>query len=140
MIDSKETFVNCLVDCCQKGTFATSKHDPSRLSVPWKDQRSITQWDNTEMEKYLCAREFRVLVYKDINPKHTPELYVIIPKDPSVVTGSGVPALSTTPTTQCDIFAVPSGTHQGWHAFADQLVELKKKESSGSLTLLKELM
>jgi hypothetical protein len=140
MLKSKQEFIDYCVDACQNDAFVNSKHHPSGLPMPHKDARSVNLWGNAEMEKYLLAGDFRVHAYADSEANHSPEFYVLTPNDPAVVPGSGVPRFSTTPTTQCDVFAVPSGYIQGWHCYAYDSVKVKTRENAGKLSLLTELL
>lgn len=139
MLKNKQEFIDYCVDACQQGTFVTGKHDITNLSTPSPKKRSVNLMGNSEMEAYLQKGDFRVDCYSDTKPGNTPQLYILTPNDSSIVSGSGVPPLSTTPTTGCDVFAVPSGQYQGWHGYACQSSDVKKQETQGRFTWQNEL-
>ncbi len=136
---SKKRFVDACVDACNKSTFVTPKHDATNLSSPYNRARSVNCMDNPQMAAYLQNGAFKVHCYADINSNHSPEFYIVTPNDPSVVPGSGIPAMSTTPTTQCDVLAVPSGVVQGWHGYAHESSKVSARVANGGLSPLGEL-
>lgn len=137
---NKQDFIDACTNACNNGTFVTPKHDSSNLSTLYSKPRSVNCMDNSGLASYLQSGNFRVYCYADHDPKHTPELYVIKPNDPTVVPGSGVPAMSSSPTTQCDLFSVPSGVVQGWHGYAYNSSKLSTREANGGLTFLGEVL
>ena len=137
---SKTEFIDACAAACDNGTFVTFKHDTSSLSTQFNKPRSVNCMDNSAMANYLRTGDFNVHCYADSDPAHTPELYVISPNDSSIVPGSGVTAMSTTPTTQCDVFSVPSGYQQGWHGFAYDSAKVSSRESAGKLSLIGKLI
>ena len=136
---SKDEFIDVCCDACDNGTFVTDKHKASHLSRLYSQPRSVNCMDNPETASYLRAGNFQVHCYSDTNANHSPELYLLTPSDPSIVPGSGVPQLSNTPTTQCDVFSVPSGVVQGWHGFAYNSPKVTTREANAELTLRGEL-
>ena len=140
MLKDKQEFIDYCVAACQNRTFVIAKHDPSRISTSYSCDRSVNCMGEDEMEQYLQAGRFRVCVYSDSDPNHSPEFYTVLPDDQQVVPGSGVPAYSTTPTTQCDIFAVPTGYRKGWHCYAYESSGVAARVAEGKLTLLAELL
>lgn len=136
----RQQFIDACTNACNSGTFVTPKHDVSNLSTLYPQPRSVNLLDNSGMASYLQSGNFKIYCYADHDPRHTPELYVIKPLDPTVVPGSGVPAMSSCPTTQCYVFSVPSGVVQGWHGYAYNTSKLSARETSGGLTLLGEVL
>jgi hypothetical protein len=139
---TKQNFIDACVDACNGGTFVTEKHDSTKLATTFGKKRSVNCMGNEEMASYLQAGDFKVFCYKDDDPKHSPEFYCLKPNDNAVVPGSGVPAYSTVPTTQCDVFAVPSGYEKGWHCYAynESSVKHRESRSNDGLTFDYELM
>lgn len=143
MFKSKGEFISYCIEACNNNSFVTAKHHPSGMSIPWNVDRSINSWGNPEMASFLASGDFKVYVYSDSNPKHSPELYVVEPNDSSIVAGSGVPKLSLTATTANDVFAVPSGVQQGWHGYSYASAKIKFREASNGtdkLTFISELL
>lgn len=136
---NKSDFIDACATACDSGTFVTAKHDATNLTTLYSQPRSINCMGNTEMAAYLRKGDFKVHCYSDSDPKHTPELYIITPNDSSIVPGSGVGAMSSTPSTQCDVFSVPSGVVQGWHGYAYDSTKVTNRAANGQLTLLGEI-
>lgn len=138
MLDMNE-LLSHWIKACEDGTFVTPKHDPANLDTPDKRHRSVNCMGNDEMTAFLRKREFTVDCYANKNSSHSPELYTITPRDAAVVPGSGVRPLETTGSTAHDIFAVPSGFKQGWHAYSYDSTSVSRRVTEGHLHLLGEV-
>lgn len=136
----REDFTTAWAAAAKAGTLLTVKHDPNDLQTPRNKFRTITVMPPAELEQYIATGDYIIQVYTNNDPKHSPQYCVIVPKDPNVVAGSGVPPMSTTPTAACDRFVAVSGAKQGWHLFAETAAEIQAKEKAGLLSLNTEFL
>ena len=135
---TKQELINVCVEACNSGIFVTPKHDLSSLGVR-TDRRSVNLMGNSEMANYLSIGDFRAFCYSDSEAGHSPDFFYLQPNDPTIVPGSGVSPYASEPTTQCDIFAVPSGYQQGFHCYAYKQSSLQQRVTDGKLTFSYEL-
>jgi hypothetical protein len=129
-----DNFINELLDSLWKGTLITTKHDQSSLGTPHSGYRTVVCMSTSEFETFLRGDQFQVEAYTNNNPHHTPGYFTITPNDPSVVIASGVPPLSTTPTTSCDLFVAVSSIKQGWHLFGETRSNINTEMANRKLT------
>ena len=130
---NRDDFIRELRTAAQNDTLLTPKHDPAGLPVPHNCFRTITCMSPAELEQYLAKGEFNIREYTNTNPAHSRQYFVLKPRDASVVPGSGVPPMSSTPTNACDRFVAVCSANQGWHLFAEKESEIKKKVQNGKL-------
>jgi hypothetical protein len=133
LFQNKTEFINVCVDACRATEFVTGKHHPEGLSTPHNGQRSVNCMSNDEMKAFLQTGDFKVFGF-------IPEIYIVKPNNPNLVSGSGVPPYGTTPTTGCDWFVVASDQSPGLHVFACDSAHIRRLEASGILNLPIELL
>jgi hypothetical protein len=80
-----------------------------------------------ELERYIAAGDYGIRVFTNNNRRHSPHYCELVPHDVSIVPGSGVPRMSTTPTTACNRFVAVSGDEQGWHLFGENSATIQAK-------------
>ncbi len=129
----RDDLIRELVTAAQVGTLLTSKHDPIELPIPLRYYRTITCMSPAEILQYIAKGDYGIREYTNTNPAHSQQYFVLKPRDASVVPGSGVPPMSSTPTTACDRFVAVCGVNQGWHLFAEKGSVIKDKEQTGKL-------
>lgn len=137
---TRQDFVDCCIDALNQGTLLTPKHDPASVGTPFPGYRTVSTMDTHALLGFFQGGDYGVFGYTNSNPQHTLYYIEIIPNDPAVVPGSGVPPMSGTPTTSCDRFVAVSGVKQGWHLFAEDSQNIQTKESQGGLLAKYELL
>lgn len=122
------------------GTFLTFKHDVSSVGSGCPTYRTVSLLSQPELGQYLGSGNYDVRLYENNRQPASPLYFEIVPKDIGFVAGSGIQPNSSVPTIACDRFIAVSGVKQGWHLFAEQESEIKKKQSNGDLTYLADLL
>ena len=125
-----------LNDVASSGTLLASKHDLDYQATTWPKFRSVTMKPPNELASYIAAGDYGIRVYENKDSKFPPYFLEIIPSDPTMVAGSGVPKFSTMPTYTYDRFVAISGGIQGWQIYAESSARIQSLESSGSLLLI----
>ncbi|MFN0011741.1 MAG: hypothetical protein ACKVS8_08885 [Phycisphaerales bacterium] len=118
----------------ERSTFLTPKHHPSSTGVAHSGYRSITVADASGLYEFFRAGQFSVQKYQNPNYPRTPDYYVIQPKDPAFVPGSGVESESLIASQSLDRFVVISGLKQGWHIHADSQSAVDGRVIGGQLS------
>jgi hypothetical protein len=137
---NRDDYIRAWAAAAQAGTLLTPKHDPSGLPTIQPGYRTVACMSPAELERYIAAGDYGIRVFTNNNPKHTPHYCELVPRDPAVVPGSGVPPMSPMPTTACDRFVAVSGRQQGWHLFAETSANIQAKEQAGHLSLYLEFL
>ena len=137
---TRQEFVDYCVDALNQGTLLSPKHDPASVGTPFPGYRTVSTMDAPALLGFFQSGDYQAFGYTNTNPRHTPYYVEIIPTNPSVVPGSGVPPMSGTPATRCDRFVAVSGVQQGWHLFAEDSQNIQAKESQGALLSKYELL
>src|SRR5689334_8697834 len=101
---TRNDYLGYLMDAAARGTLLTDKHNPDNLTNTHDKYRSITGMPPDELASYIAAGDFDMRAYENHDPRHPPYFLELIPTNPAVVPGSGIPAFSTTPTHACDRF------------------------------------
>src|SRR5262249_13825485 len=137
---SRDDMLDHWRDAIAKGTFLTGKHDPSSVGTPHPKFRTVTVMSAPEIQSFIESGDFTLRLFQNKNQPQSPDYIEIVPNDPSMVAGSGIQPLSPVPTTACDRFVAVSGVQQGWHLFAEQSANIQKKQTTGDLTYLLDLL
>jgi hypothetical protein len=137
---NRDDFIQAWTNAALAGTLLTSKHNPSGLPAPQSRFRTVTCMPPNELAPYIAAGNYAIRLYTNHNPYHSPQFCELVPRDASIVPGSGVPPMSTTPTTACDRFVAVCGARQGWHLYAEAAASIRAKEQRGELTLTYEFL
>ena len=127
-------------DAIANDTFLTSKHDPSSVGTPYSGFRSVTVKSQPELQGFLASGDYTLRQYHNNNFPKSPDYIEIVPTNCMMVAGSGIQPNSPVPTTTCDRFIAVSGVQQGWHLYAEQSANIKKKETDGKLTFVSEFL
>lgn len=137
---SKPSVVSDWQNAIAGGTFLTFKHDVSSVGSGCPSFRTVSLLSQPDLGQYLGSGNYDVRLYENNRQSASPLYFEIIPKDIGFVAGSGIQPNSAVPTIACDRFVAVSGVKQGWHLFAEQESEIKKKLASGDLTYLTDLL
>jgi len=127
-------------DAIAKGTFLTSKHDPASVGTVHPKFRTVTVMSAPEIKTFIDSGDYSLRLFRNAKQPQSPDYIEIIPKDSSMVAGSGVQAHSPVPTTACDRFVAVSGVQQGWHLFAEQSATIQQKQHNGDLSYICDLL
>ena len=127
-------------DAIANGTFLTSKHDPSSVGATYPGYRTVTVKSLPEIQGFFASGDYTLRNYLNNGYPHSPDYIEIVPKDNSMVAGSGILPNCSYPTTACDCLIAVSGVAQGWHLYAERSENIKKKETDGSLTFVSEFL
>ena len=133
---TRNDYLSYLTDAANSGTLLTGKHNPNNIGTTWNKDRSVTVKPPAELTNYIASGDFDIRAYENQDARHPPCYLELIPSDASVVTGSGIPAYSTTPTYSCDRFVAVSGVRLGWHIFAELSTTIQARTASGVLRLI----
>jgi hypothetical protein len=136
---AKSSVVSDWQDAIVKGTFLTFKHDVSSIGSGCTTYRTVSLLSQPELGQYLGSGNYDVRLYENNRQPTSPLYFEIVPTEAGFVVGSGIQPSSSVPTVSCNRFIVVSGVYQGWHLFAEQDSEIKKKQANGDLTYLTDL-
>ena len=132
---TKAEFAKLLEDRAKQGKLMTEKHDPNKLSKSHPKPRTVIASElSPQLPAFIGSLDYEVTHYEHSGFSKNPDYWEIKPMTPTFsIPASGVPANSTTPTTQCDRLIVVSGSAQGLHIFGESRAEIEKKINSGQL-------
>jgi hypothetical protein len=133
---TRSDYLRYLNDAASSGTLLTSKHDPDYLATTWPEFRRVTVKPPNELASYIAAGDYGIRVYENKDSKFPPYFLEIIPSDPTMVAGPGVPKFSTMLTYTYDRFVAFSGGIEGRHIYAESSARIQGLESSGSLLFI----
>lgn len=137
---SKSSVVSDWHDAIANGSFLTFKHDVASVGSGCPTYRTVSLLSQPELGQFLGSGNYDVRLYENHKQPGSPLYVEIVPKDTGFVAGSGIQPNSAVPTIACDRFIAVSGVKQGWHLFAEQESEIKKKQAKGDLTFLTDLL
>ncbi len=126
--------VNDWLAAAQAGTLLTPKHGPTSTGMVYPKFRSITTQDASGIYNFLLSGDYALTRFRNNDPNHTEDYYVITPNDPGFVPGSGVPANVQNPTHPLDRLVVVSGLNSSWHIFAESELRIQNRVGNGTLT------
>ncbi len=122
------------------GTFLTYKHDVASVGSGAPGYRTVSLLSQPELGQYLGSGDYDLRLYENQRQPRSPIYIEVVPRNTSVVAGSGIQPNSLVPTVSCNRFVVVSGVNQGWHLFAEQDSQIQRKEANGDLTFLTDLL
>jgi hypothetical protein len=114
----------------------TDKHDPNYLMTLRRNDRSVIAAELAPvLPGFFQSGLFTLTHYENTQYPRTPDFFEITPSTPEFsVPASGVPAFSTTPTSQCDRLIIVSGESQGWHIYGESSANIQRRFACGQLT------
>jgi len=132
---TKAEFAKLLENRSKEQKLVTEKHDPAKLTKTRNKPRTVIAADLApQLPQFIGSMDYEVTHYEHRDFGSSPDYWEIKPTTSTFsIPGSGVPAHSATPKTQCDRLIVVSGSAQGLHIFSESRAEIVQKIKSGQL-------
>jgi hypothetical protein len=134
----RHELVKSWLEAAASGTLLTRKHDPNGLAGPVGSYRTVlTPQMSASLDAFIKAGEYDIQQYSDAKYPSGAGFFEVVPRLASgfSVVGSGIASGSAQPSGSLDRLVFVSGSHQGWHVYAESAPDVAAKVTSGRLHL-----